>query len=246
MLILFCECYSHLLSIQDDDEFRDEVPFSMPEVQDMVTQLRNLASDLFLSVEIETNFVGTPGDDVHATRYLLDAITHLLRRLFTRDSRRKFCENQHWVSPGTVLEKDSLVKAVVDTGDPQHSRWNRLIVRMPFAVPFETRVRIFHERVMADRVEWQHQVNGAGERGRWLRIRRNFLFEDAVDSISPLGTAIKDRLRVQFVDIHGMEEAGIDGGGLFSEYHIIRVRLSLSLSLSLVLCCRRGVHAYAC
>ena len=32
------------------------------------------------------------------------------------------------------------------------------------------------------------------------------------------GDGIKDRLRIQFVDAHGMEEAGIDGGGLFKEF----------------------------
>ena len=46
---------------------------------------------------------------------------------------------------------------------------------------------------------------------RPIRVRRNYLFEDALERLSALGEGIKDRLRVQFVDLHGMEEAGIEG-----------------------------------
>eukprot|EP01052_Picozoa_sp_SAG31_P002187 SAG31_NODE_74_length_27628_cov_18.235642_19_plen_81_part_00 len=56
------------------------------------------------------------------------------------------------------------------------------------------------------------------QHGRWVRIRRNYLFEDALERLPLPGEGIKDRIRVQFVDEHGMEEAGIDGGGLFKEF----------------------------
>jgi hypothetical protein len=80
------------------------------------------------------------------------------------------------------------------------------------AVPFASRAKIFHERVALDRAERQRDMDGDGLHGRWIRVRRNYLFEDALERLSALGEGIKDRLRVQFVDLHGMEEAGIDGG----------------------------------
>ena len=199
--------------MQDDDEFCNEVPFALSEIRSMAAALRDLASTLFLSKDIESNFSRSCGEDIAATRHLLNAVTDLLRRLFTRDSRRNFCQPDHWVPPEVLAERHAIVHAVIDSSDVQHSRWLRLLKRVPFAVPFETRVRIFHEKVQADRRD--HQA--ADGRGRWLRIRRNFLFEDAMERMEPLGADIKDRLRVQFVDIHGIEEAGIDGGGLFSE-----------------------------
>lgn len=116
-----------------------------------------------------------------------------------------------------------MVEAVIDPNAPHHRRWQRILARIPFAVPFETRIRIFHERVRADRTDWQLHRAEDGQ-GRWVRIRRNSLFEDAFDSIGPLGEAVKDRLRVQFVDEHGMEEAGIDGGGLFKEFMHMVIR----------------------
>lgn len=32
-----------------------------------------------------------------------------------------------------------------------------------------------------------------------------------------MGEALKQRLQIQFVDVHGMPEAGVDGGGLFKD-----------------------------
>jgi hypothetical protein len=38
------------------------------------------------------------------------------------------------------------------------------------------------------------------------------------------GEALRGRVRIQFVDEHGLEEAGIDGGGLFKDFmeHLVR------------------------
>jgi hypothetical protein len=33
-----------------------------------------------------------------------------------------------------------------------------------------------------------------------------------------LGEALHGRIRIQFVDAHGLEEAGVDGGGIFKEF----------------------------
>jgi ubiquitin-protein ligase E3 C len=33
-----------------------------------------------------------------------------------------------------------------------------------------------------------------------------------------MGPKLKNRVQIQFVDEHGLEEAGVDGGGLFKEF----------------------------
>ena len=215
-LILFCECYSHLLTTQDDEEFFvKQVPFRLEEVVRMIAVLRDTASAMYLSADTEDKYMETSPEDVAATRHLLASMTHLLRRLSTRDSRRPFCDSSHWVSPGARANNESMVAAVVDTNDPKQSQWQRLCRNMPYAVPFENRVRIFHERVRRDRIERQ---GGPDDRGTVVRVRRDRLFEDALEQLGDLGDNIKSRLRVQFIDVHGIEEAGIDGGGLFKEF----------------------------
>jgi ubiquitin-protein ligase E3 C len=215
-LILFCESYSHLLTTQDDEEFFvKQIPFSLEQIRGMITVLRDTASAMYLSSDAEERYSATAPEDVAATRHLLGSMTHLLRRLFTRDSRRPFCEASHWVAPGARANNDAMVASVVDTHDARHGQWQRLCRLMPYAVPFESRVRIFHERVRRDRLERQ---GGPDDRGTSIRVRRDRLFEDALEQLGGLGDNIKSKLRVQFIDVHGLEEAGIDGGGLFKEF----------------------------
>ena len=101
-MILFCESYSHLLTTLGDDEFFvKQIPFALDEVIRMTTVLRDFASSLYLSKDVEEKLAAsTSPQDVAATRHLLGSITSLLRRIVTRDSRRRFCDPGHWVAQG--------------------------------------------------------------------------------------------------------------------------------------------------
>lgn len=44
------------------------------------------------------------------------------------------------------------------------------------------------------------------------------MLEDAFEKIYGMNSEIKNRLRIQFVDLNYMTEEGIDGGGLFKEF----------------------------
>ncbi len=54
--------------------------------------------------------------------------------------------------------------------------------------------------------------------GRRLEVRRKFIFEDAFRELNGLKEQLKTTVRVKFIDEHGLEEAGIDGGGVFKEF----------------------------
>ena len=56
-------------------------------------------------------------------------------------------------------------------------------------------------------------------RGQTATIRRGHVADDGFQLLHKLGGhGMKQRLQIQFVDEHGIEEAGIDGGGLFKEF----------------------------
>ncbi len=42
--------------------------------------------------------------------------------------------------------------------------------------------------------------------------------QDGFEQLNKLAERLKSRLQIRFVDQHGLEEAGIDGGGLFKEF----------------------------
>ena len=101
-----------------------------------------------------------------------------------------------------------------------------LLRDVPFLIGFHERVRIFYARIAADKDKWRQRGRGPNgmpiqfDHGRGVRvnIRRKQILADGFNALSPLGIALKGRVQVIFVDEHGMEEAGVDGGGLFKEF----------------------------
>eukprot|EP00168_Porphyra_purpurea_P013068 TRINITY_DN3534_c0_g1_i2.p1 TRINITY_DN3534_c0_g1~~TRINITY_DN3534_c0_g1_i2.p1 ORF type:complete len:561 (+),score=136.78 TRINITY_DN3534_c0_g1_i2:563-2245(+) len=94
----------------------------------------------------------------------------------------------------------------------------------PYAVPFATRVRVFHAWVAQRRIH--------SSASTWVTIRRARVFEDALTHLRNLAdTALRARVRVKFIDEHGLEEAGIDGGGVFKEFMHQLLATALSPSL---------------
>ncbi|GAA5872614.1 hypothetical protein JCM1840_004854 [Sporobolomyces johnsonii] len=92
---------------------------------------------------------------------------------------------------------------------------------IPFVISFETRVAIFRQFVENDfrKLGLEDPNTGfAMPRARHRAVvRRNHLAEDAYTHLNGLGAELKKRIAIVFVDEHGIEESGIDGGGLFKE-----------------------------
>ena len=51
-----------------------------------------------------------------------------------------------------------------------------------------------------------------------MTIHRDSLYIDSMKSLMPLGKKLRKKLQVTFVNQHGIEEAGIDGGGVQKEF----------------------------
>ena len=54
-----------------------------------------------------------------------------------------------------------------------------------------------------------------------LLVRRNYIYEDSFEKLSSDNEPnLRLKMRVQLVNAAGIDEAGIDGGGLFREFII--------------------------
>jgi ubiquitin-protein ligase E3 C len=114
-----------------------------------------------------------------------------------------------------------------------------LLRNLPFFIPFETRVNIFRQFVHNDQYRrrngaidphvWRMTVEqmelGRGAiNGRELlsrhtaKIRRDSVFSDAFAQFYPLGEGLKEPIYIKFFDSQGIEERGIDGGGVTKEF----------------------------
>jgi len=72
-------------------------------------------------------------------------------------------------------------------------------------------------------------MRGADEEGEmmmWLdgsireqvKIKRASLYKDSMETLNKLGEKLKHKIQVTFINKHGAEEPGIDGGGVFKEF----------------------------
>lgn len=117
-----------------------------------------------------------------------------------------------------------------------------ILRNMPFFIPFATRVQIFREFIYHDQHRRRH---GFVEPDSWRAsiaqasmgqmmnghpafqdilarhqadIRREHIFDDALDQFYPLGDGLKEPIQISFIDRFGTMEAGIDGGGVTKEF----------------------------
>ncbi|KAL5017056.1 hypothetical protein ScPMuIL_006645 [Solemya velum] len=178
--------------------------------------------------------------------YLFKVIAALVRQLYSRDTRRPFCPKNLWLSDRVQLQLDrpsqiyraqgsvftqrpfrtmqSLTKAQLDTDGPPLS--NRevknlvILTELPFIVDFEQRVKIFQKLIQKDREENQGElVHFMAGPSINVMIRRNYIYEDAFDKLKPENEPnLKQKMHVQLVNAAGLDEVGIDGGGIFREF----------------------------
>ena len=109
----------------------------------------------------------------------------------------------------------------------------RVLTAVPQAMPFNRRVNMFNSLIEADKATTQdesgvmRQIMQAMQDGEEepeipgrenVTIRRHELYSDSKRTLNRLGKRLKKRVQVTFINEHGMQEAGIDGGGVFKEF----------------------------
>lgn len=90
----------------------------------------------------------------------------------------------------------------------------QVLYKIPFSLPFPLRVRVLRNLIHQDR---SHILDGPHE---WVRarVRRARVLQDSYEELNSLGPNLKRTIQIEFVNLEGLTEAGIDGGGLFKEF----------------------------
>ncbi|XP_076346418.1 ubiquitin-protein ligase E3C [Tachypleus tridentatus] len=183
---------------------------------------------------------------VKAWLHLCKEAVGLLHQLYNRDSQRQFCPQNHWIAKHISIPVNrptdlqfgsrrsriytpfvglgALTREQLEEEGPPMStteiRHMTILRELPFVVPFTDRVKIFQSLVLKDKVDNQGEMSNflMGSSIQVL-IRRNYIYEDAFDKFSPENEPnLKPRMRVQVVNQAGVDEAGVDGGGIFREF----------------------------
>ncbi|KAI4335030.1 hypothetical protein L6164_013716 [Bauhinia variegata] len=218
-LAVFCPVYKHMLMIVDNEEFYEqEKPLSLKDIRSLIIILRQaLWQLLWVNHNTSSNSVKPVQISSDSKRQTVESIqqrvsivvSELLSQLQDWNNRRQFTSPDDFHSDG--VNDFFISQAVIE-----NTRANEILKQAPFLIPFTSRVKIFTSQLAAVRQRQGSQAVFARNR---FRIRRDHILEDAYNQMSQLSEDdLQGLIRVSFVNEFGVEEAGIDGGGIFKDF----------------------------
>jgi hypothetical protein len=122
----------------------------------------------------------------------------------------------------------------------EHERAMAVVRVMPWAVAFLARTKHFRGLLDKERLDIQGGDEASGgwrSRGTGISVRRELLLEDGLRALESLArggsAALRDRVMVKFINAFGVEEVGIDVGGVFKDFWGDLTARAFSLSYGL-------------
>ncbi|XP_048321213.2 E3 ubiquitin-protein ligase UPL6 [Ziziphus jujuba] len=218
-LAVFCPVYKHMLTIVDNEEFYEqEKPLSLKDIRYLIIILRQaLWQLLWVNPTTSSNSVkhvmNTYASKKNPVEFIQQRVSfvasELLSQLQDWNNRRQF-------TPPSDFHADGVNDFFSSQAAMENTRANDILKQAPFLVPFTSRVKIFTSQLAA--VRQRHGSHAVYTRNRF-RIRRDRILEDAYNQMSALSEEdLRGPIRVTFVNEFGVEEAGIDGGGIFKDF----------------------------
>ncbi|EGZ18712.1 hypothetical protein PHYSODRAFT_498916 [Phytophthora sojae] len=240
VLLVFNVVYSHMLLGLDDEAFYDgQWPLSLAEVEALVTFLKQFIYDLCWTIT-SNNTLSVDNMDENEL-VLFSAVVSsvkLFNQLYDRDCRRQFMPGGAWLWPAMPVVKEIVDLELMKEGGNHdahaiymlmngkaaspYARAALILVTIPQVLSFNDRVQLF-QKLLEDGKAQLGNIRDEFSRALQVRVKRDEIvvdsfdfFQKVCDTMSP--AALKSRVKVTFVNEQGLEEAGIDGGGVFKEY----------------------------
>ncbi|CAK9136438.1 unnamed protein product [Ilex paraguariensis] len=218
-LAVFCPVYKHMLMIVDNEEFYEqEKPLSLTDISCLIVILRQaLWQLLWVNPVPIPNFVKSASSVFALKKHPVEFIQYrvsivaseLLSQLQDWNNRRQF-------TPPSDFNADGVNDYFISQAMIENTRAYDLLKQAPFLVPFTSRAKLFNTQLTV--VRERHGSHAVFTRNRF-RIRRDHILEDAFNQLSALSEQdLRGLIRVTFVNEFGVEEAGIDGGGIFKDF----------------------------
>ncbi|XP_051515061.1 ubiquitin-protein ligase E3B-like [Myxocyprinus asiaticus] len=207
MLMLFCDCSRHLITILDDIEvYEEQISFKMEELVTISSFLNTFVYKMVWDGILE-NAKGEKLDLFHS-------VHGWLMVLYERDCRRRFTPDDLW------LRKDLKPSLLFQELEKGKRRAQLLLQYIPHVIPHKNRVLLFRNIVTKEKETLGLvETSSASPHVTHITIRRSRMLEDGYDQLRRLPVnSIKGVIRVKFVNDLGVDEAGIDQDGVFKEF----------------------------
>ena len=192
-LRLFCEAFVRASSVRRAEVLSSDVLIRLVQI------LRPFVVQLYLNADPHL---------IRPWRFLIRTIQYL----YDRDCRHSFVPVGLWIAP--EVDTGSILRELAATRMTRSVE--RILSDIPFCIPFLTRVDILRQMILNDGGIHPGQYM-AGVR---VKIRRNHILEDGKEVFDALkkDNRLRERLRITFYNSEGLEEAGVDGGGVYKEF----------------------------
>ncbi|XP_067137441.1 ubiquitin-protein ligase E3B isoform X2 [Centruroides vittatus] len=207
ILILFCDCATHLVTILDDLEmYEQQKPFTLEELASISTFLNQLVFKLIWNSLIDVKLVNI--------NPLLTSAHTLLMLLYKRDCRRSYTSPDQW------LIKDIKVSSFMNDLEKGKKTAQILMQKVPHIVPHKERVVLFRKYVNNEKaVLGLTESACASPQSTLITVHRSRIVEDGYQQLAMLPPqSLKGVIRVKFINEQGLDEAGIDQDGVFKEF----------------------------
>ncbi|XP_059749589.1 ubiquitin-protein ligase E3B isoform X3 [Balaenoptera ricei] len=207
MLMLFCDCSRHLITILDDIEvYEEQISFKLEELITISSFLNSFVFKMIWDGIVEN----AKGE----TLELFQSVHGWLMVLYERDCRRRFAPEDHW------LRKDLKPSVLFQELDKDRKRAQLILQYIPHVIPHRNRVLLFRNMVTKEKEKLGLvETSSASPHVTHITIRRSRMLEDGYEQLRQLSQhAMKGVIRVKFVNDLGVDEAGIDQDGVFKEF----------------------------
>ncbi|MBN3304295.1 UBE3B ligase, partial [Amia calva] len=207
MLMLFCDCSRHLITILDDIEvYEEQISFKTEELVTISFFLNTFVYKMIWDGILEI----AKGEKLD----LFHSVHGWLMVLYERDCRRRFAPDDHW------LRKDLKPSLLFQELDKGKKRAQLILQYIPHVIPHKNRVLLFRNIVTKEKETLGLvETSSASPHVTHITIRRSRMLEDGYDQLRRLPVnSIKGVIRVKFVNDLGVDEAGIDQDGVFKEF----------------------------
>ncbi|XP_046442108.1 ubiquitin-protein ligase E3B-like [Daphnia pulex] len=229
MLHLFCEGTTHFVTVLDDLEmYEEQKPFTLLEFCNVSSFLNHFMFKAIWNGLADASSFHSYGSS--ASNYNLFHAAHtLLMVVYRRDCRRPFAPKDHWLVKDV---KSSLLVAELERG---RQSVQLLLQKMPHVIPLEDRVLLFRKYISNEKnALGLTETASASPQSILITVHRLRMVEDSFRQLADLPMQLwKGIIRVKFINLQGLDEAGIDQDGVFKEFLEETVRKLFDPSLNL-------------
>ncbi|KAK5932761.1 hypothetical protein CgunFtcFv8_004440 [Champsocephalus gunnari] len=186
MLMLFCDCSRHLITILDDIEvYEEQTSFKIEELLTISSFLNTFVYKMVWDGILEN----AKGEKLE----LFHSVHGWLMVLYERDCRRRFTPDDHW------LRKDLKPSLLFQELEKGKRRAQLLLQYIPHVIPHKNRVLLFRNIVTKEKESLGLvETNSASPHVTHITIRRSRMLEDGYDQLRRLPpNSIKGVIRVK-------------------------------------------------